>query len=99
MKALPAGSKATSVTCLKRPSSAASGGFGCFSGEVQVLRQLERVRSIERNLRHRLLRERGRCEQHEQSDKRAFHDILLLRGFLDAVRRRLRHESIAADER
>src|SRR5713101_4808363 len=199
MKALPAGSKATSVTCLKRPSSAGSGGLGCFSGavsssdasclrpktirtrpcglnlttmsdplsvtqmlsprstrtvwpndqaladladefpvgreleqlrggrrvrrsrgiaarknenaplrihrdpghlaEVQVLRQLKRVRSIERNLRHRLLPERGRCEQHEQSDKRAFHDILLLRGFLDAVRRRLRHESIAADER
>src|SRR5712692_7039043 len=34
MKALPAGSKATSVTCLKRPSSAGSGGLGCFTGPV-----------------------------------------------------------------
>src|SRR5712692_5426489 len=34
MKALPAGSKATSVTCLKRPSSAGSGGLGCFRAAV-----------------------------------------------------------------
>src|SRR6266699_1400131 len=33
-KALPAGSKATSVTCLKRPSSAGSGGLGCSTGPV-----------------------------------------------------------------
>src|SRR5256885_14919383 len=34
MKVLPALSQATSVTWRKRPSSAGSGGFGCFSGAV-----------------------------------------------------------------
>src|ERR1017187_415324 len=34
MKVLPAGSQVTSVTWRKRPSSAGSGGFGCFTGPV-----------------------------------------------------------------
>src|SRR5256885_3971430 len=46
--------------------------------EIQVLRQLERVGPVERNLRHRVLRRYGRREQH-QAEKQAFHDILLER--------------------
>src|SRR2546426_10677236 len=65
--------------------------------EVQVLRQLQRVRPVERDQRHSLLCQYGRRKQH-QAKKQAFHDILLERvlrrsapGFL------LQRASITAD--